>query len=254
MSKFQVIPAVDLLGGNVVRLYKGDYDQSTVYGNDPAQPIRAFIEAGAELVHVVDLDAARQGDRSVNREAVRIIRAAAGDAVRLEIGGGIRDLSAVEEYRNAGMDRVIIGTAAVRDPEFTAQAVQRFGAEHVIVGVDALDGIVRVSGWEEKSSLTVRDFMRDLEERRGVQEIIFTDIDRDGALTGPPLGALRELLENSGLRIVASGGVATLDDVRSLLDLRRAAGDSRLVGVISGKAIYEGKLDLAAAVHLASAG
>ncbi len=250
MSKFQVIPAVDLLGGNVVRLYKGDYDQSTVYGKDPAQPIRAFIEAGAELVHVVDLDAARQGDRSVNREAVRLIREAAGDAVRLEIGGGIRDMTAVEEYRNAGMDRVIIGTAAVRNPEFTAEAVARFGADHVIVGVDARDGTVRVSGWEEESSLTVDDFVRDLAETRGVTEIIFTDIERDGALTGPPLAALRNLLDTSSLHIIASGGVSSLDDVRTLLDLRRQK--PRLGGVISGKAIYEGRLDLAAAVQLAS--
>jgi phosphoribosylformimino-5-aminoimidazole carboxamide ribotide isomerase len=254
IQRFDIIPAVDLLGGQVVRLYKGDYDQSTVYGDDPAAPIRAFLEAGAELIHVVDLDAARNGDRSVNAKAIQKIIAvlrdfrAGGGRTLLEVGGGIRDLRAIDEYLAAGVDRCIIGTAAVRDPEFVAQAVAKHGGEAVIVGVDALDGVVRVSGWEESSGLSVTDFVGDM-QGRGVREIIFTDIARDGALTGPPLDALAGVLGESNVNVIASGGVATLEDVRALLDLKRAKGP-RLVGVISGKAIYEKKLDLAAAVSL----
>lgn len=253
-KRFDIIPAVDLLGGQVVRLYKGDYDQSTVYGDDPAAPIRSFLNDGAELVHVVDLDAARNGDRAVNATAIQTIlevihesRSAGGRAL-LEVGGGIRDLQAIDEYIAAGVDRCIIGTAAVKNPDFVSQAVEKHGGERVIVGVDALDGIVRVSGWEESSGLTIADFVRDMQSR-GVREIVFTDIARDGALTGPPLDALRSVLKDSEVNVIASGGVATLSDVQTLLDLQIECGP-RLVGVISGKAIYEKKLDLASAVQL----
>ncbi|MCR9144211.1 MAG: 1-(5-phosphoribosyl)-5-[(5-phosphoribosylamino)methylideneamino]imidazole-4-carboxamide isomerase [bacterium] len=254
-ERFDIIPAVDLLGGQVVRLYKGDYDQSTVYGDDPAAPIRAFLEAGAELIHVVDLDAARNGDRGVNAAAIQKILTVlrefrdGGGRALLEVGGGIRDLGAIDEYIAAGVDRCIIGTAAVKDPEFVTAAVAKHGGERVIVGVDALDGVVRVSGWEESSGLQVADFVRDM-QARGVAEIIFTDISRDGALTGPPIDALRHVLAESKARVIASGGVATLADVQALLDLKASAGGAGLVGVISGKAIYEKKLDLDAAVKL----
>ena len=167
---------------------------------------------------------------------------------RLEVGGGIRDLDAIDDYLAAGVDRCIIGTAAVKNPDFVSAAVQKHGGESVIVGVDALDGIVRVSGWEESSGLPVAQFILDIQER-GVREIIFTDIARDGALTGPPVDALRAVLHDSQVNVIASGGVASLADVQALLDLQKEAGP-RLVGVISGKAIYEKKLDLAAAVAL----
>ncbi len=253
-ERFDIIPAVDLLGGQVVRLYKGDYDQSTVYGDDPGAPIREFLKAGAELIHVVDLDAARNGDRSVNAAAIQKILAVLhefreqGGRALLEVGGGIRDLTAIDHYIAAGVDRCIIGTAAVKDPDFVTAAVQKHGGEAIIVGVDALDGVVRVSGWEESSGRSVHEFARDM-QARGVQEIIFTDIARDGALTGPPVQALKALLDESAVRVIASGGVATLDDVRTLLELKQNGGE-RLVGVISGKAIYEKKLDLPAAVAL----
>lgn len=251
---FDIIPAVDLLGGQVVRLYKGDYDQSTVYGDDPAAPIREFLAAGARLVHVVDLDAARNGDRSVNARAIETILRAladhgdAGSRPLLEVGGGIRDISAIEFYRKVGVDRCIIGTAAVKNPDFVSAAIAAHGSDAVIVGVDALDGIVRVAGWEESSGLAVADFLRDMQSR-GVAEVIFTDIARDGALTGPPLEALQSVLDAAPLRVIASGGVASLKDVRQLLELSRKNAN-RLRGVISGKAIYEKKLDVAEAVRL----
>ncbi len=245
-SKFRLIPAIDLLGGRVVRLYKGAYDAATVYNEDPAAPIRQFADEGAELVHIVDLDAARQGDRSANRAAIDVIIAAARErGVALELGGGVRDRAALEHYFSRGVDRLILGTAAVKRPEFASEAVREFGAARIIIGVDALDGVVRVSGWEESGGVRVEEFLKDLEQR-GVEEIIFTDIARDGALSGPAVDWFTRIHEISGLRMIASGGVASLADIETLLALRLP----RLVGAISGKAIYEQKLSVKAAVEL----
>lgn len=256
-TPFQVIPAIDLLDGQVVRLFQGRYEDSTVYGADPAAQARAFSAAGAELLHVVDLNAARNGDRSANQSAVASILAAAaemrasGRSFAVEIGGGIRDREAAEEYlTRRGVDRIILGTAAVRRPELVGELTREFSAQRIIVGVDALEGSVRVSGWEENAGLPVLEFLRDLEDR-GAREVIYTDIARDGVLGGPDLDGLRQILQNTELRVIASGGVGGPGDVQKLLELR-GEGDygARLVGAISGKAIYEGRLDLSTAVQL----
>ena len=245
-NPFNIIPAVDLLDGQVVRLFRGDYDQSTVYGDDPGEPIEKFIEAGAELIHIVDLNAARNGDRSVNEAAVERILTVAGKRARLEIGGGIRDLDSLSDYLGRGIARCILGTAAVNDPEFLKKSLAAHGPEKVIVGIDARDGRVRVDGWEKDSGVNVADFLKEM-EKIGIGEIIFTDILTDGAMTGPAIGSLKEVLTaTSTLRLIASGGISSLDDVQALLDLK----EPRLVGAISGRAIYEGKLDVQEAVNL----
>lgn len=244
---FNFIPAVDLLGGQVVRLMQGRYEDSTVYGDNPEQPIYEFIKAGATLIHIVDLDAARDGNRKVNAAAIQKIRTAASSAaVRLEIGGGVRNLEIVDHYLSAGMDRVIIGTAAVRNPDFVKAAISRHGPEKIIVGVDAKDGEVKVSGWEEGSGRKTIEFLNEIYAYCGVRETIFTDIARDGALSGPPIETLKNVLNQTELRVVASGGVASLEDIQSLLSLKHP----RLVGAISGRAIYENKLNVAEAVQL----
>lgn len=241
----KIIPAVDLLDGKVVRLLRGDYAKSTVYGEKPTDPIGDFISAGAELIHIVDLNAARNGDRGVNSRAIEEIAEFASGRARLELGGGIRDLSAVEHYFALGIERCILGTAAVRDPDFLREALGEHGGEKIIVGVDARDGRVKVSGWEQDGGIEVEGFLKEL-ERTGVAEVIFTDIQTDGALTGPALDSLQKVLQSTvTMRIIASGGIASIDDVRALLELRHP----RLVGAISGRAIYEKRLDLAAAVR-----
>lgn len=242
---FEFIPAIDLLDGNVVRLFKGRYDEVTKYNLDPVQIIREYIDAGVGLVHIVDLNAARDGKIDINKPAIQRIREALGNDARMEIGGGIRDIDIVKDYLELGVDRVIIGTAAVKDPGFVVSAVNLFGPEKIIVGVDCLDGRVRVSGWQEDSNLRVDDFILDL-EKKGIEEIIFTEISRDGAMSGPAINELNHILSFSKLRLIASGGVSCLADLSSLLNIR----NSRLVGAISGKAVYEKKIDVLAAVKL----
>ena len=246
---FQVIPAADLLDGKVVRLFRGDYARVTVYGDDPSDPIREFIDQGAELIHIVDLNAARSGERDVNQGALEKIVAAANGRARLELGGGVRDLASLARCFELGFERAIIGTAAVNDPAFLAEALARHGGERIIVGVDARDGRVRVAGWEQDSGRPVTDFLREL-ENAGIREVIFTDIMTDGALTGPAVDSLREVIgATRAMRVVASGGIASLDDIRALLDLN----EPRLVGAITGRAVYEKKLDVRAAVELCRA-
>ncbi|MCB1306987.1 MAG: 1-(5-phosphoribosyl)-5-[(5-phosphoribosylamino)methylideneamino]imidazole-4-carboxamide isomerase [Leptospiraceae bacterium] len=242
----QFIPAIDLLDGRVVRLHQGRYADSTDYFDDAAIPARTFLEAGAGLLHVVDLNAARNGDRSVNSDVIERIRSTVGNGMRIEMGGGIRHLEALQIcFDNLGLDRCIIGTAAVRDPDFVSQAIDKYGPERVIIGIDALDGVVRISGWEESGGVDAVEFAREM-YARGVREIIFTDIARDGALTGPALDSLTAMLDGTRLNVIASGGIARLEDVRALVALNHP----RLVGMISGRAIYEGHLDVSQAVDV----
>jgi phosphoribosylformimino-5-aminoimidazole carboxamide ribotide isomerase len=249
MTDFNIIPAVDLLDGRVVRLHQGKYDAVTVYGEDPAEFIGNFARAGAGLIHIVDLNAARNGDRSTNRVSVNRAIEAAGSA-RIEIGGGIRDDAALSEYLSRGVARCILGTSAVSDPEFLRRAIEAHGPERIVVGVDVRDGRVRVAGWERDGGVGVEEFIPFLEDA-GVREIIFTDIRTDGAMTGPPLFELRSLLDSCSLRVIASGGISSVGDIETLLMLKReieTRTDARLVGAITGRAVYEGKLDVAEAV------
>jgi len=243
---FRLIPAIDLLDGQVVRLHQGDYAQAKRYARDPVELVHEFAGAGATLIHLVDLNAARTGSRLENAAAVAAVAQAVPPGVQLEVGGGVRDAEAIRDYLSMGMARVIVGTAAVRSPELLGQAIALHGQDRVVVGVDARKGTIRVSGWEEDSGMDLKEFLRRLGDS-GVREIIYTDIVRDGAETGPALGAgLTRILAETDFRVILSGGVGSLDDVLAVQ--AAAKTEPRLVGLIAGRAIYEGRLDVRQAI------
>ncbi len=229
----KLYPAIDIKDGQCVRLRQGVYDDKTVYADKPCEVAKEFEEAGARFIHLVDLDGAREG-RSVNDEAVKAISDCV--SIPVEIGGGIRTTEDISRKLDLGVSRVIIGTEAVRRPEFVKESIRQFGADKIIVGIDAKDGKVAVSGWEEISKITAVELallMKDM----GVKTIIYTDISKDGMLSGPNIMQTKKLAEATGLEIVASGGVSSVQDLR---ELAKAGVD----GAILGKAIYEHKIDL----------
>ncbi len=233
-----VYPAIDLRGGRVVRLKEGDPSRMTAYSDHPAETARRWLDAGARWLHVVNLDGAFGEKDDANRRALDAILQS-GAAVQL--GGGMRSLEAIEAALVLGVRRVVLGTLAVEQPETVARAVERFGPASIAVGIDARDGVVRVRGWKESGGISPTVLalrMRTL----GLRTVIFTDVSRDGLGGGLNLAATRELAEASGLEVIASGGVHTLDDVR-------AAKEAGLAGVIVGRALYDGTLDLREALR-----
>lgn len=236
---FELIPAIDLLGGQAVRLTQGDYDQATVYDADPANVARRFAEAGIRRLHVVDLEGAKAG-RPVAGEAVRRILAAVGSVgkVPVQLGGGLRTLAGIEEALGWGLDRVILGTIALRDPALVKEAAARHPGR-IVVGIDARDGRVAVEGWLEASETTAVDLGRRFEDA-GVAAIVYTDIARDGMLTGPNVAQTAALAEAISIPVIVSGGVATVEDILASA-AERAHG---ICGVIVGRAIYTGGVDL----------
>lgn len=234
-----IFPAIDLYEGKAVRLLKGDYSQMTVYSDAPVQKAQEFARDGAAYLHLVDLEGAREG-RPVNFETVR--RILAESELRVEVGGGIRSEDAVKRYLDAGAMRVILGTAALQDPELLAKLASLYG-ERLAVGVDVRDGRVAVKGWLETSGTDCMDFIGSLSDM-GVRTVICTDISRDGAMKGTNLPLYRELSERFGLDIVASGGVSSLSDVRALRDMD-------LYGAILGRALYTGDISLPEALEAA---
>lgn len=234
-----IYPAIDLYGGQAVRLYKGDYAQMTVYNPDPVAVARDFRAAGATRIHLVDLEGAKSGE-TPNFETVRAIKAATG--LFCEIGGGIRSMEVVARYLDAGIDRVILGTAAVTDPAFLNEAVACYG-DKIAVGIDIRDGYVAIKGWTEKSQERAMDFCKKMADL-GVKTLICTDISRDGAMEGANHSLYRALAEQFDLQIIASGGVSSLEDVKAL-----AAMD--IHGAIIGKAYYTGAIDLKTAIEVA---
>ena len=234
-------PAIDLKGGNVVRLKEGDMERATIYSHDPAARGRAFETAGFDWLHIVDLDGAFAG-RSVNASVVEQILAVVHLPVQL--GGGIRDMAGVESWLKRGVRRVILGTAAVRDPEFVKTAAKAYPGQ-VAVGIDARDGLVAVEGWAEVSDMTDHDLARRFEDA-GVAAIIYTDIARDGLLKGLNLEATRALAEAITIPVIASGGLAGMDDVKGLL----APENRCIAGAIIGRALYDGRLDAAKAIAM----
>jgi len=233
-----IFPAIDLYDGCAVRLIKGDYNQMQIYSNDPASVAKQFEAAGAEYLHVVDLAGARDGN-TPNLDTIRAITE--NTSLKVEVGGGIRSEEVIRTYLSAGVFRVILGTVAVTDPEFTKEMVSKYG-EQIAVGVDIRDGFVAIKGWTETSSLSCREFCKSLSEI-GVKTIICTDISKDGCLSGTNLPLYRELSKEFSMNIVASGGVSTLSDVQALKEMD-------LYGAILGKALYTGNIDLAEAVRL----
>jgi phosphoribosylformimino-5-aminoimidazole carboxamide ribotide isomerase len=228
----QIIPAIDIKDGRCVRLYQGKYDDVTVFDHDPVAVARRWEQLGAQRVHVVDLDGAKAG-RPVNAQIVfAIVRAV---QVPVQLGGGLRDIGTVESALNLGVERAILGTAAVRDPQLIATLVKRYG-ERLVVGVDARDGMVAAQGWTETSQVAAKDLVQRMADV-GVRTIIYTDISRDGTLEGPNIAATAELVQHGGPDIIASGGVARTDDLIALAHTGAA-------GVIVGKALYTGAIDL----------
>ena len=228
----QIFPAIDLSGGQVVRLYQGDYDKMTVYGADPCAVARDFMAAGAKHLHVVDLDGAKDGTLA-NFESIAALAKQGG--LYIEVGGGIRTEERIQKYLDLGVGRCILGTIAVKDFEFTKRMAQKYG-DKIAVGVDARDGYVAVSGWLETSKEKGVDFCRRLRDA-GVQTVIYTDISRDGAEQGTNLDLYRELAEIKGLNITASGGVSSIAELEELQAIGTQAA-------ILGKALYTGRLDL----------
>ena len=238
-----VFPAIDLKGGQVVRLAEGDMARATVYGDDPAAQALVFAEAGARHLHVVDLDGSFAG-RAENRAAVEGIVAAFPGYVQL--GGGIRTREAVEDWFDLGVARIVMGTAALKDPEFVKDMARAFEGG-IVVAVDAKGGMVATEGWAEVSDVPVADLARRFEDA-GVASVLFTDIGRDGLLTGCNIDATVDLARRVDIPVIASGGVKGLDDIR-LLALHASEG---IEGVITGRALYDGRLDLATAIAMAA--
>lgn len=248
-----IYPAIDLYDGKAVRLFKGDYNQMTVYSENPPEIAEDFVKAGATHIHVVDLEGAKDGS-TPNLGTVLAIRKAAEEAsekyaggapVFVEIGGGIRDDATAAKYLEAGIDRVILGTAAVNDRGFLTRVVKEYG-RRVAVGIDVRDGFVAVKGWTELSQYTLEEFAREMQSL-GVGTLICTDISRDGAMKGVNRLLYKELSQALNVDIVASGGVSTLEDVETLRELR-------IHGAIIGKAYYTGAIDLAEAVRIGEGG
>lgn len=242
MAVMDLYPAIDLKKGQCVRLFKGDMDQATVFNDSPGDQAGGFVAAGAQWLHVVDLDGAFAGE-SVNGAAVDAIVAAAGK-VPVQLGGGIRSVDAAGAWLERGVSRVILGTVAVRDPQVVRDACKAFPGK-VAVGIDARDGFVAVEGWADVSTLQVVDLAKRFEDA-GVAAVIYTDINRDGAMTGVNVESTADLARQVSMPVIASGGVASLDDIVAL----RQTGVVR--GVISGRALYEGAIDLAAALRVCS--
>ena len=231
-----ILPAIDIIDRKPVRLYQGDYAQKEIVGSSVMELAKNFEQSGAEYIHLVDLDGAKEGKR-VNHEI--ILETAHALDVPVEVGGGIRTMAQIESYLENGIDRVILGTSAMEDPQLLQDALRRYG-ERIAVGIDCRDGLVYGRGWLEASELHYITFAKQLEEM-GVQTVIVTDISKDGTLSGPNTDMLAALKEQSGMRIIASGGIRSIEDIAALKQLG-------LYGAITGKAMYHGTLDLKAAI------
>ncbi len=236
-----VIPAIDLKDGKCVRLVQGKKEAVTIYSDDPVSTARHWAALGAKLLHVVDLDGAFDGIQK-NLDVIIAIRRAVD--IGIEIGGGIRDMDRIDALLNAGLDRVVLGTAVVEKQELVEKACKKFPGR-ILIGIDAKDGWVAVRGWQEVTDIKAVSLAEDMMDK-GVAGIIYTDISRDGMLSGPNLDAVQEMVNAVNLPVIASGGIKTIDDIRTLM------GVKGLWGAITGKAIYSGSLDLKKAIELTS--
>ncbi len=233
-----IFPAIDLVGGCAVRLYKGDYDQMTVYSHDPAAVAADFESSGCKFIHLVDLEGAKSGT-TPNIDTIREIRRRSN--LFIEIGGGIRTMETVKTYLDAGVNRVILGTAAVNNPDFLKEALSAY-SDKIAVGVDIKDGYVAIKGWTEKSQFSGVEFCKEMESL-GVKTIICTDISKDGAMKGTNLDLYRLLCKELNIDIIASGGVSSIDDIKALADMN-------IYGAIIGKAYYTGAINLKDALEV----
>ncbi|PKQ15658.1 MAG: 1-(5-phosphoribosyl)-5-[(5-phosphoribosylamino)methylideneamino]imidazole-4-carboxamide isomerase [Actinobacteria bacterium HGW-Actinobacteria-7] len=237
-----VFPAIDILDGRAVRLAQGDYERVTVYNEDPVAQAREFAEAGAEWVHVVDLDGARDGVPGNTAVIERIVREI---GIPVQTGGGIRTIETMARLSQAGVSRMVLGTKLATDPAFVKEAVARFG-DHVVAGIDARDGLVAVEGWREGTATPAAELVSELREL-GISHLVYTDISRDGMQTGVNVDAYEQIAETAGFPVIASGGVSTLDDFAALA----ALGPDTVEGAITGRALYEGAFRLKHAIRAA---
>ncbi len=241
------LPAIDLKDGQCVRLLRGDMDKSTIFNDSPQNQAQEFVDAGCRWLHIVDLNGAFEG-YSVNEKPIKdILSATKKVGVKTELGGGIRSLAHMEKWLNNGIDRLILGTVALHKPQLVKEACKEF-AGHIAVGIDASNGYVAVEGWADISQTTVLDLARQFEDA-GVSAIIHTDIARDGAMKGPNIEASMELAQHTDIPVIVSGGVSTMADLRQI----KNKGDDLFEGVISGRALYDGAINLIDAVHLLEA-
>lgn len=236
---FVIYPAIDVRGGKVVRLIEGDPARMTSYSDDPVETARRWLDAGTEWLHVVNLDGAFGESDNANRAALEAILKC---GARVQFGGGMRSLDAIEDVLNLGVSRAILGTIAIEQPDVVTDALKRFGTERIAVGIDARDGLVRTRGWKENSGIKATDLALQM-RTVGLHTVIFTDVSRDGLGSGLNIPSTRELAEVSGLAVIASGGVHTIDDVI-------AAKDAGLAGCIIGRALYDGTVDLEKALQV----
>ena len=235
----KLYPAIDLKDGKCVRLLQGDYNEVTVYGQDPAQMAKKWESLGGDYLHIVDLDGAKAG-KGVNEQAICSIVSAI--RIPIEVGGGIRNMADIKCQLDRGVDRVILGSAAIKNKALVKEAIEAFGAEKIVVGVDAKGGMVAVEGWLEVTDTTALSFCKEL-EKLGVQTVIYTDIAKDGMMQGPNIEETKKLVDETNLQIVASGGVSSLEDLKALESIG-------VYGAIIGKAIYTGAIQLDEAVRL----
>lgn len=236
MSKFQIYPAIDLRDGKCVRLFQGDYAQETIYGDSPVDMARKFVEAGAEWIHMVDLDGAKDGVR-INDQVV-IETAKLG--VKVQVGGGIRTREDIQHYLSNGVARVIIGSLAIRNPELAVSFIEEFGADQIVIGIDAKDGMAATEGWIETSGQAATE-VANYFAQKGAKHFIYTDIATDGTLAGPNIKANEALVSAESAQVIVSGGIGSLEDIRNV---KGASAQSNIAGVIIGKALYEKRFTL----------
>lgn len=234
-----IIPAIDLIDGNAVRLTKGDYEKVTVYSHDPVEVAKTFQEKGSRFLHIVDLDGAKTGNTANFKTIERII---SHTSLSVEVGGGIRNMETLKRYAEIGVDRMILGTAAITEPLFLKEAIQRY-PNHIVVGVDIKDGRIATNGWTEVSEQSCFDFCQTI-QNFGVKTIVCTDISKDGMMSGTNRELYKELSKRFTFQIIASGGISDKEDIRNLAALH-------LFGAILGKALYTGAIDLSDAIAIA---
>ncbi|RLQ85095.1 1-(5-phosphoribosyl)-5-[(5-phosphoribosylamino)methylideneamino]imidazole-4-carboxamide isomerase [Planomicrobium sp. Y74] len=236
MGNFQIYPAIDLRGGKCVRLFQGDYGQETVYGDSPVNMAKQFEGAGAEWLHMVDLDGAKEG-RRINAQ---VVIEAAKLGIKVQVGGGIRTREDVRYYLENGVSRVIIGSLAIREPELVVSFIEEFGADHIVIGIDAKNGMAATEGWTETSVKPAAEVARFFVSK-GAKHFIYTDIATDGTLAGPNIEANKQLVDVGTAEVIVSGGIGTIEDVQNV---KAAAEGSAIAGVIIGKALYEKRFTL----------
>ena len=240
-----IIPAIDLRGGNVVRLLRGEYNQETIYSNTPAEIAKKWEAAGAGIIHLVDLDGARDGEMK-NRQAIQSITQTVN--VTTELGGGLRDVESVDMVLDIlGVDRAIFGSILLEAPQVAIDAANKY-PQRIILGIDARDGNMATRGWRETSAIKATELVQEF-AAHPFAAVIYTDIAKDGTLEGPNLDAIEEMAEVSPFPIIASGGIGSLDDIRSVFELNRSLGGDKITGIITGKAVYEGKFTVEQAIE-----